>query len=218
MVSKIFWPCMRPGLMYVLEWVCKCTKSFFPNSNKCVTKSHVIELSSGVSQKRLSLGERSQFISFVSFLQMSFNWLCHLKMWATVFRGESKGVSQERVIISHTIHTVSRWPHDVCDAVWLPFVLCLANTLLKSSVPEKCSWVAFWVFSLLLSFLQKGSRFTYHFETGLRKQWPAQPPDSFSGASVLKDENTCRRVFLGFYWGWCYITESVSTLFVTVTY
>lgn len=75
-------------------------------------------------------------------------------------------------------------------------------------------------FCLLLSFLQKDSIFTYCFETGLRKQWPAQPSSSFSEASVFKDESTCRRIFLGSCCGWCYRlgTESVFTHLMTVTF
>lgn len=57
-------------------------------------------------------------------------------------------------------------------------------------------------------------------ETGLRKQWPAQPSGSFSGASVFKDERICRSVFLGCYWGWWYRLgiKSVFTHLLTVTF
>lgn len=70
-------------------------------------------------------------------------------------------------------------------------------------------------FCLLLCFLQKDC-----FESWLRKQWPAQPSSSFSGASVFKDESTCRRIFLGSCCGWCYRlgTESVFTHLMTVTF
>lgn len=113
---------------------------------------------------------------------MSFSWICCLKIWATVLWSRSC-VLCEGNYISHNLTVIS----VAQRSVWLCMALfCTVSSQNASRI--LCAWRALvnslLNFSLLVPFLQKEAKsykFTYPFETILRKLRPAQPSGRFKG-------------------------------------
>lgn len=115
----------------------------FSNPTKGDTKWDVIELSSGVV---LISSKISKFPESISEILIFFLLASHTHMFQldmpfknmSQFSGAGVVCSLKGNCSSQNTHCYSQWPSDVCDSAWLPFVLCLSSTPLKSSVPEKC--------------------------------------------------------------------------------